>query len=190
MGKENVEHGNISLYSFSWLQNVDTTKKGINLKSGSYFFISTYDNTLIKTILKGIMADSTVFFGSSVLSVDVMETPKFSEVQHFSIASPVFVRRFDGEKDNHISYDNEKASLCLTETMQRKLALAELPTDHVKIRFDGDYPNPRTKVITYKGICNRVNLCPVIVEGTSEQVAFVWNVGVGNSTGIGFGSLH
>jgi len=190
MGKENVEHGNVSHYSFSWRQNIDTTEKGINLKNGSYFFISAYDDALIKTILKGIMADSSAFFGSSVLAVDMKETLIFPEVQRFTVASPVLIRRLDGDKDQHIGFDDENASLYLTESMQRKLALAGLPIDNVKVRFDGDYQNPRTKVITYKGIGNRVNLCPVIVEGSQEQVAFAWNVGVGHSTGIGFGALH
>jgi CRISPR-associated endoribonuclease Cas6 len=190
MGKGNVEHGGVSLYSFSWLQNIDTTEKGINLKRGSYFFVSAYDEALIKTIVKGIMDDPSVCFGSVVMAIDVRETPEFSDVQRFAIASPVFVRRFEGEKDFHIGFDDEKASFYLTETMQRKLALAGLPAENIKVRFDGDYQNPRTKVITYKGIGNRVNLCPVIVEGTPEQVAFAWNVGVGNSTGIGFGALE
>jgi CRISPR-associated endoribonuclease Cas6 len=190
VGQENMEHGNVSLYSFSWLQHIDTTAKGINLKNGSYFFISAYDDALIKTVVKGIMADSSAFFGSSVLAVEMKETPVFSDVWRFTVASPVLIRRFDGENDQHIGFDDEKASFYLTETMQRKLALAGLPAEHIKVRFDGDFPHPRTKVITYKGIGNRANLCPVVVEGTPEQVAFVWNAGVGNSTGIGFGALH
>jgi len=189
LGKGNIEHGNISLYSFSWLQNVDTTDKGINLKHGSHFFISAFDDVLIKTIVKGILTDPLVCFGSSVLAVDVVENPMFSNVQWFNTASPVLVRRFDGEKDHHVGFDDEKASICLTEAMQRKLVLAGLPTDNVKVSFDRNYHSPRTKVITYKGIGNRVNICPVIVEGTPEQIAFAWNVGVGNSTGIGFGAL-
>jgi CRISPR-associated endoribonuclease Cas6 len=73
--------------------------------------------------------------------------------------------------------------------MQRKLALAGLPTDNVKVTFDLTYHQPRTKVVIYKGIGNRANICPVIVEGSPQQVAFAWEVGVGNSTGIGFGAL-
>jgi CRISPR-associated endoribonuclease Cas6 len=189
MGNENVEHGNVSLYSFSWLQNIDTIEKGIDLKKDSYFFISAFDDSLIKTIMNGIMDDPSVCFGSSVSAIDIQENPEFSSLQRFAIASPVFIRRFDEVKDNHICFDDEKASFYLTETMQRKLTLAGLPTDNIKVRFDLTYPNPKTKVITYKGIGNRVNVCPVIVEGTPEQVAFAWNVGVGNSTGIGFGAL-
>ena len=189
LGKENIEHGNVSLYSFSWLQYADTTKEGINLKRGSNFFISAYDEALIKSIVRGIMADPSVCFGSAVSSVDVMETPIFSNAQRFNVASPVFIKGFEKEENKHIRFDDDMASYYLTETMQRKLSLVGLPADNIKVRFDKNYPNPRTKVITYKGIGNQVNLCPVIVEGTPEQVAFAWNVGVGNSTGIGFGAL-
>jgi len=189
MGEDNVEHGKVSLYSFSWLQNADATDKGVRLKRGSYFFISAHDEGLIKTIVKGIMDDPSVCFGSFVLAVDIEETPFFSNFRHFSVASPVFVRRYNGDKHNHIGFDDENASAYLTETMRRKLALAGLPSDNVKVSFDGSYHSPRTKVVTYKGVGNRANICPVIVEGTPEQVAFAWNVGVGNSTGIGFGAL-
>jgi len=190
LGKENIEHGNISLYSFSWLQNVDTTDKGINLKRGSYFFISAYKEALIKTIIKGIIADPSVCFGSFVSDINIEETPKFSNIRHFLLASPVFVRQPDGNKSYHVSFNDENASIYLTENLKRKLSLAGLSADNVKVSFDKNYHNPRTKIITYKGIGNRVNICPVIVEGTPEQVAFAWNVGVGNSTGIGFGALQ
>jgi CRISPR-associated endoribonuclease Cas6 len=71
------------------------------------------------------------------------------------------------------------------------MKIAGLPEDEsLKIRFDISSGNKRTKVIDYRGIKNRVNLCPVIMEGKSETKAFAWNVGLGNSTGIGFGAIY
>ncbi len=189
IGKNNMEHGNVSLYSFSWLQNVNTNEKGIGLKQGSYFFISAYDEMLIKRLVKGVMNDSSLCFGASVMAINIQEDPVFSNFQLFLAASPVFVRRFEDGTDKHITYNDENVSNYLTQTMQRKLALAGLPIEGIRVSFDESYHSPQTKVITYKGIGNRVNLCPVIVEGTPEQIAFAWNVGVGNSTGIGFGAL-
>ncbi|MCH5598024.1 CRISPR-associated endoribonuclease Cas6 [Niabella ginsengisoli] len=77
----------------------------------------------------------------------------------------------------------------MTETLQSKLKHANLNTDGVAVEFDSNFPNPRTKLIKYGEINNKVNLCPIIIKGSKEQIAFAWNVGVGNSTGIGFGSL-
>ena len=75
--------------------------------------------------------------------------------------------------------------------LHHKMELAGLPYDEsLDIRFELDYQNKKTKMLKYRGIYNRANLCPVIIEGKPETKAFAWNVGIGNSTGIGFGSIY
>ncbi len=189
LGVGNELHDGLSLYSFSWLQNVEATKRGINLTSNSYFFISAYNDSVIKALVRGIMQDPFVCFGAYVSDVQITEEPQFSNHVVFPVASPVFVkRRFDNE-EKHISYNDSRCNAFLTETLQKKLKAANLQADNVNVSFDTSYPSAGTKIIRYKEISNRVNICPVIIEGTPEQIAFAWNVGVGNSTGIGFGAL-
>jgi len=189
IGANNDEHNSLSLYSFSWLQNVDTSKDGIKTKNGSYFFISAIDETLLKKIIKGIMEDATVCFGTNVAEIQIADNLEFSDKETFFTASPVFIKRRFENNEKHITFNDPNASSYLTETLQKKLIIAGLPEEGVKVSFDKDYHNARTKVISYKTIGNKVNICPVTIEGSQEQIAFAWNVGVGNSTGIGFGAL-
>lgn len=189
IGEENTLHDAISLYSFSWLQNVDTYKGGVKTKEDSYFFISAYDEALIKNILKGIMADSSVCFGVNVSEVQIANEPNFSEQQYFYTASPVFIKRSVENQEKHYTYTDMESAKWLTETLQTKLKNAGLPDDGVSVSFDKDFYTPKTKIISYKDIKNRVSICPVIIKGTPAQIAFAWNVGIGNSTGIGFGAL-
>ena len=58
------------------------------------------------------------------------------------------------------------------------------------ISFDLTYAKKKIKFINYRGIRNKANLCPVYIKGKPETKAFAWNVGIGNSTGIGFGSIY
>ena len=60
IGKENNEHRDISLYSFSWLQKVKTNNKGIELTRESNFFISAFNEDLLKAILKGVLENPFV----------------------------------------------------------------------------------------------------------------------------------
>lgn len=189
IGQDNLQHGSLSLYSFSWLQSIRATKDGIDILPGSYFFISAHDSGLIKTVLGGIMKDPFVCFGSEVTEAQIQETPGFGNYERFISASPVFIKRNIEGKAVHVTFENDQASVFLTETIQHKLQAAGLPYDGISISFDTDYPAPRTKVISYKGIDNKTSICPVIVKGSPEQIAFAWNVGVGNSTGIGFGAI-
>ena len=189
IGDENELHEGVSLYSFSWLQNVNANRSGINLTNDSYFFISVYDDGLIKRIIKGIISDPSLCFGIVVTDVQIAEDREFSSQEKFFVASPVFIKRRFDNNEKHITYSDPNAALYLTETLQKKLRIAGLPEDGIRVSFDKDYPYPRTKIISYKTIGNKVNICPVIIEGSQEQIAFAWNVGVGNSTGIGFGAL-
>ncbi len=190
IGDSNDIHDRLSLYSFSWLQNVDVISgKGIMLKKDSYFFISAHDVLLIKKILKGIIADSDVCFGANVFDVQIVENPSFSTKERFLVASPVFVKRRFDNNIKHIVFSDPNSKNYLTETLQKKLAFAGLNTEAIKVEFDTSCSFLRVKLIRYKEVNNRVNICPVIIEGTPEQIAFAWNVGVGNSTGIGFGAL-
>ncbi|HWK02095.1 MAG TPA: CRISPR-associated endoribonuclease Cas6 [Puia sp.] len=189
IGDDNSVHNKISLYSFSWLQNAKASNTGITLTKDSFFFISAFDESLIKKILKGILNDPAVCFGVKVFDIQIAEDPKFSNKENFWVASPIFIKRRLDNHEKHITYDDPRSNLFLTETLQKKLKVIGLPSEGVQIAFDRDYPTPQTKIIKYKEIGNRVNLCPVIIEGSSEQITFAWNVGIGNSTGIGFGAL-
>lgn len=189
IGSENAEHGEMSLYSFSWLQNAKTTKGGINLGRDAYFFISAYEQNLIKSILSGILKDPTMFSGIMVKDVQITETPYFESEEKFYLGSPAFIKRKENGKEHHFLYTDKRCDDFLTETIKNKLKKAGLSSEGVQVEFDKEFFTPRTKLINYNGIKNRANMCPVVISGTTEQIRFAWDVGVGNSTGIGFGSL-
>ena len=96
IGKKNEIHDTVSLYSFSWFQNIDVRKEGIQTKPGSYFFISAYDVSIIKKIINGIREDGSVCFSIHVEEIEIVDDPQFSNREIFHTASPVFIkRRFD-----------------------------------------------------------------------------------------------
>ena len=89
------------------------------------------------------------------------------------------------------TYEDPETDEMLTQTMLHKMELAGMRKDEtLRIMFDRSYSKRKTKMISYKGINLRSSLCPVIIEGKPESKLFAWNVGVGNSTGIGFGSIY
>lgn len=184
-------HDTLSLYSFSWLRGrVETRERGLTFPGGALWFISAYDTQLIKQIIGGIFEAPNVAFGMRVVEVTLRDTPVFSSGTRFFLGSLVLVKRNLEERQRHYLYTEPESDALLTETLQRKLAKAGLPIEGVAVRFDRAHPSAKTKLSTYRKIENKVNYCPVIIEGSPEQLSFAWDVGVGNSTGIGFGSLQ
>jgi len=189
IGCDNKEHGNISLYSFSQLQKGDSTLSGLVFKNNTELFFSAYDSDLVKKVVKGIQTDPHLFLGLEVLEIVIQEESDLSSRNLFYLASPIFIKRKINNNIEHILYDDSRANQFLEETLKMKMNFAGLSDDSLKIMFDTTSPFAKTKLINYNGIKNRTSWCPVIIEGKSETKLFAWNVGLGNSTGIGFGAI-
>lgn len=188
IGKNEI-HDALSLYSLSRLKNSKILSDGFLFENDPTFFISSFDNTLIKIIIEGIKNRPEVAYGMAVKELILQPNPDFTLQERFLLASPVFIKRTIGRNDKHYTISDSEADALLTETMQSKFKKAGLAGTELLIRFDRDYPTPKIRLITYKGIKNKVTSCPIIMEGSPEAKAFAWNVGIGNSTGIGFGAL-
>lgn len=189
IGKANEIHGGSGHYSFSWIQNTIANKKGINLKDGAFFFIGTYEESLLKQIIKGVLQDPEMFHGIKVTDVQVKNIPNFADTEKFLMASPVLLKMKEGNKINHVTLEDENFEEVLTQSFKSKLDKSNLSSEGVSIRLNPKTDFRQTKLVTYKGIKNKTSLAPIIIEGTPEQIAFAWCVGLGNSTGIGFGAL-
>lgn len=185
----NSEHGDISLYSFSRLEGGRAEKDGIRFERGAQFFISSYDVGLIKKLIAGIQLDPELFFGLTVEELVIEEDPDLAGRERFFIGSPILIKRRIETKIEHVSFDDPRASEFLKETLQTKMEKAGIMDDSLEIYFDKSYPRAGTKLVTFKGIKNKVNWCPVVIKGKPETKLFAWNVGLGNSTGIGFGAI-
>ncbi len=185
----NQEHGNISLYSFSRLEGGKETQTGLRFEHGSSFFFSAHQPDLIKKLITGIQNDATMFYGLTVSEIILQEDPDLSDRELFFIGSPIFIKRKNDETIEHILYEDSRSSGFLKETLLKKMNLAGISDSSLEIRFDTTYHRAGTKKIKYNGIENKANWCPVVINGKPETKLFAWNVGLGNSTGIGFGAI-
>jgi len=187
---ENELHDDTSLYSLSSLSRGVPVKSGLNFPNGCEFFISSPLKAFHQQVIQGVFDGADIRWGMSVTEVTMKVTPDFGSKHRFLAQSPILIKRtIEGEKHQQYYYPKDKVSdTYLTETLQYKLAKQGLTTD-VKVSFDHTYPNPKIKLVKYRDINIKGTMCPVIVEGDPRAVQFAWEVGVGNSTGIGFGAL-
>lgn len=187
---QNSVHDGLSLYSFSWLNGGQATKLGLRFDQGAHFFISTHDKQLLNQIIEGIRQEPEIAYGLLVNEIIIEEDPNFGEEHKFTAASPIFIKRRINDTEKHFEYQEAESADLLTETLQSKLKKAGLNDEGVSVQFDLEYNYPKVKVIYYNKIGNKANICPVIIKGSPEQILFAWNVGIGNSTGIGFGAIR
>lgn len=211
IGKDNALHDNVSLYSLGWLQGGVKRREGLAFPEGAQLSFSTHDPQVLLQFVQGVQEKMDFAFGMRAEEV-VLQKPPYIDTgeARFGVASPVLVRKevpFE-ELPEHIRHkmeahgeapetatkyltyeDGDEADALLTQVLHTKLAAAGLPTEGASVAFDRDYPRPRVKLVNYKGTQSKATVCPVIVRGSAEQIAFCWNVGVGQCTGISYGCL-
>jgi CRISPR-associated endoribonuclease Cas6 len=193
----NELHDGLSLYSLGWLQGGKADRGGLQFPRGAQWFMSAPDSQsgahLLETIARSALTSPDVCCGMEVREVAAEATPEFGLRRVFRANSPILVKDKDDSEGKipHLLWNDPRADELLTKTLRHKLDAAGLG-DHspgATMRFVRDYRGAKSKLISIKGIQNRANFCPVIVEGAPEVVQFAWNVGAGHLTGSCFGSL-
>ncbi len=179
----------IASYSLSWLQNGRSLSDSLDFPGGAYWFISFYHEEMGKKLVQGILESPQIGYGMAAEDVVIQETPHFETKETFSVASPILIRKKSDNKTDFVYFDSPEADELMTETLKTKLRKENLPDENVSVKFDKTYAQAKIKASIYKGITNKGSICPIIISGSSEQVSFAWCVGVGHSTGIGFGAL-
>lgn len=186
-------HDVISLYSYSWLMNGKAEgSKGLNFNNGAEWFISFYEDTYLKKIIETIQEYPEMFCGMKVTDVFIQENPDLSDREIFKLASPVLIKRNTNENSGkHYTFNDEEANSLMKETLMHKMKIAGLEEDPtLEIIFDLSYNKRKVKKVNIHGIGNMANYCPVIIKGKPDTKLFAWQVGLGNSTGSGFGSIY
>ena len=194
IGPNNL-HDMISLYSFSNLGGGSSTRGGLTFENGATFYITCWNAEYSRRLVKGIQMQPEMFGGLIVKEIVLEETPDLSSRNHFRLGSPIFIGKKGADhRKEYIYYTSPEAAELMKTTLETKMREAGLPDDNtLSIRFDQDYPKKKVRKIDYikgkEAISIKANWCPVIIEGTNITKQFAWSVGVGGSTGIGFGAI-
>jgi CRISPR-associated endoribonuclease Cas6 len=186
---ENALHDDVSLYSLSWLGGGEVRSGALNFPNGTTFHVSAASDDLLADIIEGLQDERELNWGMKVTGIMPQRTPDFDNTARFVMQSPVLIKRKQPEGNTQFYYyTDEESGELMTQTMHTKMKHAGM-SGELRLRFDPDYQKARIKMTTYRNIKNKGSLCPVLLEGDPECIAFAWNVGIGNSTGIGFGAV-
>ncbi len=185
-------HGESGLFSFSWMNGGKTIKgmPGIIFEQFASMSIGAHDVDLLKRFIDGIQKDPKMFNGLIVREITIVSDPDLSEREIFFPASPIFLKEKQSLKGyKHILYSDPQANQVLTDSFRAKLKSAGIDDSEAIAEFAPMEGKAQEKLITYRDVKNKTSWCPVRLIAKPESKLLVWNAGLGNSTGIGFGAI-
>jgi len=187
IGERNREHDDISLYSW-FVQGLTFAGTGLDVSQGCTWVVSAWDADIAIHIAKEATAFREELLGMRVCAVKSYIEPPPAWQKRFNVGSPVFVKNWVNNNAQHLRFDDSRASEVMTRILHKKMEKVGLGGD-VTVRFDTSYQRAKTNLVQIHNIKNRCNFCPVFIEGEPDLVRFAWDVGVGSSTGCGFGGV-
>jgi len=192
LGKNDL-HDKISLYSLGWLKGKTQVRDhALCFPDGAAWDIGIYNSGLSEQLIRGLLLKDFEFHGMQIRKVDLLKPPVFEDGEHrFLAGSPILLRKLEDDGSRtHLTYNEPESREVMNRVIHKKAEEAGFePGKYLNLQFDSSYRNPKTKLVDIKGIKNRASVCPVIAEGPPEALEFLWTVGAGELTGVGFGSL-
>lgn len=188
-GKNNQFHDKFSNYNCSSLQggtyNADT--KALEFKTESpHFFISSPDEDFLMFAIKSFINTKASMFGMKFKSIGVFDNFKLHEYYDDIITiSPIIVKNNAGWK---ITVDNPEFIQCLIENCRKKLLHAGIVDPTFKLEIINPH-KAKSKCVWVGNVFNPCSNVRLRVYGKKKTRETLYNMGLGGSTGSGFGSI-
>lgn len=211
-------HDAKSDYSISTLNGGVVVDGKLEFPNGAYITVTSKNEVFINKVVMGALNNSDFGCGMKCESFDVISEKIYGGYNYFTTLSPIMMKQFISKKESkYIVFDDrtdlynnsylkkatdntlerlvilspEKYSAEITNRMKNKLMKInpELKLDGFNIEL---LPNKNDKIkrIAIHGVVNYASQCNVKITSNKEVAEMIYNLGLGQSTGSGFGSIH
>lgn len=189
LGENNPYHGKFSKYSVSRLQNGMYLDGNVIFTNGAFLTISSCDNEFIDKIVLSLTYNRNELYISNLKfrKFEISEFDVHSEYDIIRTTSPIRLQT----KDKFITFEDDEFVSHLRDKSIKKLIYNGL-NEKVANTLDFELFHPENAKIRFYNINGCKNICSqvmLLVRGNKEARKLIYELGLGSSTGFGFGSV-
>ena len=197
LGYGNEYHNAHSNYSISGLcgGRMNPDKETLNFENGAFIVATTEDTTFLGKFVSGVVSNPIFTHGMSFCGIEyITDSDLCNDYNYFQTLSPIIVKLSEVDrKTEFLTVDNPRFNELLTNNVRNKLQKINpaLDLSKFKIELVKDTKNvPKIKRVLVKNVLNVANHCTLKVYGGKQVANILYNLGIGKSTGSGFGTIY
>lgn len=193
LGRNNEYHDARSNYNISSLYGgkLRADKETLDFENGGYIVASSQDTTFINLLLMGLINNLEFTHGMTFAGVDHINESFIDGWNHFATLSPFLIKKYKDRSYSFLTLKDEDFKGQVKEYLVKKLSQIDETLD---LRdFDVNIPDNAThkvKGIRVKNVVNQANQCHISIHSNKKVVELLYNIGIGQSTGSGFGTIY
>jgi CRISPR-associated endoribonuclease Cas6 len=192
LGRNNEYHNKPSKYCITSILGGSLLKDSLSLdfssSDGPYIFVTSEDSEFFNKLMLGLFANSDFGFGMKVVDVQTVCSTSFNGYNIFKAITPIVLKEKGGKR--YLSIKDEGYEELLKAHTMNKLskAIPGIDLSGFNLEVMKNLPN-KVKKSMYKQTLMTATICSVKITCNKKIAEFIFNNGLGQSTGIGFGSM-
>ena len=195
LGRNNIYHDAQSNYSISMLYGgtLDKINKKVIVNDKIFFLVSSFDDVFLDLLIGKISENPVLTEGLNLYSIELVNEYIYDGYNHFRTFSPFLIKNKDGIGITIDSFDGscERFSKHIEPLIKNKLMKIN-ENLNLKINFDNfnikvEWSRSANRIL--KTGCIKVNNCGFTLTSNKEVANLLYNIGIGQSTGAGFGTI-
>lgn len=187
LGRNNQYHNNTSNYCISNMQGGTVINGGreISYLNGGYILVTSKDVKFIDAFIMGAEKNKEYGYGMSFINFDIINDTFYNGKNYF-LATETGILLKD-KNDTFVTIKDANFAEFLKDRLIKKLSLRHpnLNLSNVKVSVNGY----KSKNVYLHKIKNISSTCNIVVECDKKVAEAIYNMGIGISTGSGFGTL-
>jgi CRISPR-associated endoribonuclease Cas6 len=193
LGEGNKYHDTPSDYSISLLcggkLNKETRK--LSFKNGGYIIVSSIDSEFINKIILGVMNNPDFIHGMRFCGIEPIEEQLYNGWNHFFTLSPFLIKDRWNEGKRFVTLEGDDFEVRVESYLKNKLNAIDSDLDLSDFKVEiPEHKGHKVKKVMIKNVINHANSCQISIFTNKKVASILYNIGIGQSTGCGFGTIY
>ena len=189
LGNDNPYHDSVSDYSISSLQGGKLKDDKLTLsfeESNPHFYVASQNSAFIGDFVLGTKRENISVFGMKIDNIDITyDFRPHDYCDDIITISPILIR---GKDDRKIQFDSPEWSVEIMRNCTGKLRHQGIEDKTFRIELVAT-GKPKKKCVWVGDVFNPCSSVRLRVYGKKKTREALYNLGIGNSTGSGFGAV-
>jgi CRISPR-associated endoribonuclease Cas6 len=194
LGRDNEYHDIKSNYNISHLYGgkLDIKTNTLDFSRGGYIIISSLDTGFINSLLIGIINNPVLFHGMSFNGVEHINETFMDGWNHFITLSPFIIKEYvDKKKYKFYTLKDDGFEKVVKDYLVNKVSMINPKLDLSDFEvLIPKHEHHKVKSILVKNVINRGSHCQISIKTNKAVAELLYNIGIGQSTGSGFGCIY
>ena len=194
IGRNNAFHDRASDYSVTSLQGggVNEKRNGLHFNDDAYIIVSSQNAEFIGKLLMGVMTHRQFDYGMSLLDVEHISEEMHEGWNHFTTITPILLKkgRTQSGPEHYWNVNEEGYAEQLKQHLVNKLTKIDPSLDLKRLELlVPNRPFNKVKRVMVKNVPNFASNCWVSIKCSKKVATMIYHLGLGQSTGSGFGTI-